>query len=447
MENSLELLQRLNEDGIDYLWVAYHDYNGRACAKSVPAARFSQVLESGVVFAKANLDFTLEDHMPADGKFLADTGDFLAVPDADSYYHLAYQPQTALVHAFMRNEDGSAFEGCPRSALLSQVTTLAELGLSAKLALEGEFGLYRKTGDGEYAPANHDGMFTVAGLNREAELMHGIMAALAEMDIQVEQLGKEYGPAQYEMTIRYDEALKAVDNYLVSKEAVRALAHKAGYIASYMPKTYAHLPGNGLHVHLSLWDRSGRDNLTGGPSQAQPLSQAGMHFLAGLLHHADALTALGAPTVNSYKRLQPGSWSPAHVAWGLGNRGALVRIPDAGARARIEFRAGDNTCNPYIYLSGLLAAGIDGIQRQLDPGPAVEGDVGSFDAAQMAAQNVRFIPRSLPQALDALEQDAVIMRALGPVIGPEFLKVKRLEMASYDLTVHAWERQTYLEVT
>ncbi len=442
-----DLLKRLQDDQIEHFWVIYHDYNGRSCAKSVPRSAFERVVENGIVFARANLDFGLNDHMAQGAIFLAHTGDFLAVPDPNSYRLLPHLPNTALAHAFMMTEQYTPFEGCPRTALRSMIERYAAHDMSLTVALEAEFALYTKTADGEYAPANHDGMFTVAGLNRHLALMQEIVATLEVMGIRVEQLGKEYGPSQYEMTIRYRDPLGAADDYLVTREVVRALALRYGWIASYMPKTYHHIPGCGLHVHLALWDREGKRSLTAGSGEADPLAPTGLHFVGGLLEHARGLTGVGAPTVNSYKRLLPGSWAPAHISWGVGSRAALVRVPDANKRARIEYRAGDCTCNPFIYLTALLAAGMDGLQRQIDPGaPLSHDDVGHFSDAQLADYQIGYLPRTLPDALAAFEADGVLMDSLAPVIGPEFLKVKRMEMAEYERIVHAWERKMYLEV-
>lgn len=443
-----DLLKRLQEDRIENLWVVYHDYNGRACAKTVPTPKFESVLEEGIVFARANLDFAVNDHMSADGIFQAETGDFLAVPDPASYRKLAYINNTAMVFSYMMTEDYDPFDGCPRRALANKIEHYAEHNIKITTAFEAEFSLFNKVGEGEYELTNRDGMFTVAGLNRYVGLMHEIVSTLEEMGIRVEQLGKEYGPSQYEYTVQYGSPMQSVDDYLVGKEVVRALAQKHGVIASFMPKPYEYIPGNGLHIHIALWDRRTKENIMAGGNPEQPLSETGMYFVGGLLSHAAGLSGVGSPTVNSYKRLLPGSWAPAHVVWGVGNRSVLVRIPDVNKRCRVEYRAGDNTCNPYIYLCALLAAGLDGIDNQLDPGlPFNDIDVGHFSEADMIQQGVGYLPRTLPEALGALEKDPVLMSALAPVIGQEFLKVKRLELESYNLHVHPWERQMYLEIT
>lgn len=446
MSENNNLLQRLEADGAENLWVVYHDYSGRSCAKTVPKESFASVAERGVVFARANLSMRLDDHQPADATFLADTGDFLAVPDAASYARVPYHRATARAHAFMRSDDGSSWQGCPRTQLERLVARYAQRGLSVRAGFEPELMLFRPGEGGEYTPADFDGMFTLRGLDRHYGLWQAVIGDMRAMGIAVDQLGKEYGPAQYEGTTGYAEPVAACDNYLTYKEVVRARAREAGLIASFMPKPYAHLPGCGLHVHLSLWDAEGRDEVSCGASDDRPLSEFGRQMLAGLLAHAPGLSGVGAPVVNSYKRLQPGSWAPAHVCWGIGNRAALVRVPGAGPRRHLEYRSGDNAANPFVYLVALLAAALDGIENGLEPpAPIDDVDVGHLSTVEAQALGLDFLPCSLPQALSALEADKVLTDALGPVIATEHLKVKRSELAAYDLHVHPWERRMYLE--
>ncbi len=441
-----EILGRLENDSVEHLWVIFHDYSGRSCAKTVPKEHFASVLERGVVFARADLDFTLEDHPAVGAVFLANTGDFLAVPDPDSYAVIPYREKTARTHVFMRADaEGNLWAGCPRTQLQRMVESYAGEGLSVQVGFEAEFTLFSKTGEGEYEHADHDGMFTVAGLDRHYSLWRDVMDALIAMGVSIMQHGKEYGPGQYEMTTRHTSPIKATDDYLTLKEVVRALAREAGWIATFMPKPYAEWAGNGLHLHLSLWDVDGQNDLSIGGTDDAPFSQLGRYFTGGLLAHAHALTGVGAPTVNSYKRLLPGSWAPAHVCWGVSNRATLVRIPGMGRRRHIEFRSGDNAMNPFIYLTAVLAAGLDGIRNQIEPPAPVVEDVGHLSDEEAAAQGIPRLPTSLTQALAALEADEIIAEALGPIILSEFLKIKRTELAAYNLHVHPWERKLYLE--
>ena len=201
-----------------------------------------------------------------------------------------------------------------------------------------------------------------------------------------------------------------------------------------MPKPFAELPGCGLHLHLSLWDSEGKQDLSIGKKDDEPLSPLGRHFVAGLLAHAPALSAAGSPIVNSYKRLLPGSWSPAHVCWGVGNRAALVRVPSMGRRRHIEFRSGDNAANPFIFLTAALAAGLEGIQKKQEPPSPIDTDVGHLSTAEAEEQGIAFLPRTLDEALNAFEKDPLMAEALGPTISAEFLKVKRTELAAVQST-------------
>ena len=189
----------------------------------------------------------------------------------------------------------------------------------------------------------------------------------------------------------------------------------------------------------------GARELSAGESGGEPLSTLGRQFLAGILAHAGGLTGLGSPIANSYKRLIPGSWAPAHVSWAVGNRAVLVRVPGLRGRQHLELRSPDNAANPFILLTAVLAAGLDGIERQLEPPPPVQGDIGHLPVEELRAQGVQLLPRSLSGALQAFEKDPVLTGALGPTITGGFLRVKRAEMRAYEAEVHPWERRTYLE--
>ena len=442
--NTSQLLDQLEKDNIEHLWVIYQDYNGRSQAKTVPKARFKSVVEKGIVFAKANLDFTLEDHQADGAIFLAETGDFLAVPDPRSYAVVPYHEKTARVHAYMMHEAGGVWEGCPRGKVDAILAQFAEASLSVQVAFEPEFTLFAKDVQG-YTPVASNTMFTTQGLEMQYALIQQIVERCETMGVPITQIGKEYGAGQYEGGVLHGDPMTAIDRYLIYKDVVRATARENGLVATFMPKPFEHLAGNGLHIHLSLWDTAGENDLTKGACDDAPLSPTGLHFVGGLLQHADALAGAGSPTVNSYKRLQPGSWSPAHACWGVGNRAALVRIPGMGNRRHIEFRSGDNGCNPYIFLIALLAAGLDGVLNKTKAPAPVNEDVGHISEAAMQSMGLTYIPRTVDAALNKLDQNQVIANALGEIIHQEFIKVKRTELAAYQLAVHEWERNTYLE--
>jgi glutamine synthetase len=446
-----DLLTRLERDGVAHLWVVYTDYNGRTQGKAVPRSRFAGVADRGITFARANLGHDVTDHAPADTGFAADSGDFFAVPDPSAYLRWPLRAATGRAICWMRQEGGEPWDGCPRTVLQRQIDELAARGLSARVAFEPEGYFFALDADASAdadavpAPAAARGMFTLEALDSRAATLHRISETLEAMGIAVEQVAPEWSPGQFEVNLRHAEPLQAADWLVATKDVVRAIAREDGIVASFMPKPSETTGGCGNHVHLSLHATAGVSATEGKdagnhPSGLEALERA---FLAGILAHARALVGLGAPTVNSYKRLQPGSWAPAHAAYAVGNRSSLVRIP-GGARRRIEFRAGDNTSNPYLFLAGLLAAGLDGMARDLPLGDPATGDLGHMDPAELHRQGVAVLPRTVGEALAAVETDSVVMSALGMVIGPEWLRVKRHELAAYDTIVGQWERDTYL---
>ncbi len=435
------LIERLDHEGITRLWVVYADYSGVTHAKIVPPERFQDALERGIGFANANMDFTILDHQVPAPMLAADTGDFRAVPDPTTYAPVPYAPAHGRVLAFLNNPDGTRWAGCPRTALDTVVARYAERGWLVQAAFEPECNLFARTENGP-VPADTSRMFSVEGLDIHLDLVDALMETLGRSGVVLEQVGAEYGPGQYEINVKHDTPLRSADTLLTIKDTLKALARRASLIASFMPKPFTELPGCGLHVHVGVERAKGENVLQG--DDMSSLSATGRSFVAGLLAHARGLCGVGAPTVNSYKRLLPGSWSPAHIAYGFGNRAALVRIPQGGS-LHVEFRAGDNTSNPHLFLAALLAAGLDGVERGLDPGEAVQGDVGHLTAEEVSNRGIAFLPRTAAEALDALAADATLMDTLGPVIGPAFLRVKRSELEAYDLEVTEWERTTYLE--
>lgn len=440
-----QLLDRLSDEGVEHLWVAYTDYNGRTQGKSIPRSRFASIFQKGISFARANLGHNVLDSGAPDTIFGADSGDFFAVPDPDAYAPFPLFPATGRVYCWMRQESGEPWEGDPRWQLQRQVDALADLGFSAQVAYEPEGYIFRIGPDGEPAPIDPRGMFTLDGLEQHADLLHRISDTLEQMNVGLEQIATEYGPGQFEVNIRHANPIKAADDLLTVRDVTHALARREGVVASFMPKPFDTAAGSGLHVHLSLWDRDGGSAMAQDAANPHPsgLSAAGRAFLGGILRHAPALAGVGSPTVNSYKRLLPGSWAPAHAAYAVSNRSPFVRIP-SGSRPRIEVRSGDNTTNPYIFLAAILAAGIAGIQEGIDPGLPTEGDLGHMPTEELAARGIAMLPRTAAQALAAVECDPLMREALGPVVFAEWLKVKRSEAALYDTVVSPWERRAYL---
>jgi glutamine synthetase len=465
------LAERIETDNPRGVWIVWHDYAARANGRWFPGTSIPGALANGTLFCHANLNFTIDDWQVPHPRFGADADDFVAMPDPETYAPLPYHPGIGRLLADLRTEAGEPWEGCPRTRLRDMLDALARRDLSARAAFEPEFTLFRKTDEGRYTPTDAFTMYSVARMEAEHDFLQEIETTLAAQGIRVVGMGAEYGAGQLEINLHHEHPIKAADDLLTFRETVKALARRRGIIASFMPKPYDDLAGNGVHVHLSLWDREteggsefgvrssknadtdhsehrtsnaelSRDRSAGdGPLG---LSAAMASFIAGALAHAPALCGVFAPSVNSYKRLLPGSWAPAHIGYAAGNRAALVRVPGA-SRPRMEFRAGDHTAHPHLALAALIAAGIDGLDRQLDPGPPATGDLGHLPDDALTQQGVRLLPRTAHEALDAIEADPVVMAALGPVCGPELLRIRREELARYERHVSDWERAVYLE--
>jgi glutamine synthetase len=438
----VRLEERLDADDIHGLWIIFHDYSGRACVKWAPKPAIATALRTGGVFAKANLNFTIDDVQVEQPRFGADTGDFFAVPDPDTYTRVPYRPGIGRVFSYLCTEDGKLWEGCPRGRLNAALAALAARGYSLRAAYEPEFTLYRETDDG-WVAADRFAMYSLDRVDAFHTLLERINRALLEQSVRVVQIGSEYGAGQLEVNLHHETPLKAADDLATLRETVKAIARDEGYLASFMPKPFEDSAGNGLHIHLSLWSADGAEDRSEG-DDPDTMSTPLLHFIGGLLAHAPAICGVGAPTVNSYKRLQPASWAPAHIAFGSGNRSALVRIPGR-TRNRIEFRAGDNTSNPYLFLTALVSAGIDGMDRELDPGTASQFDLGHATAELLLGEGVDLLPRTAREALNAVEHDQVILDGLGSICGPEFLRVKWNEFSRYSKQVSEWERQVYFE--
>ncbi len=439
-----DIIKKINNDSIENLQICYIDYSGRLCGKIIPKHKFESTFSDGIVFAKANLSFGLDDHFADDAKFLANTGDFLAMPDPGSYSILPHRKGTARLISFMLDNDKTEWEGCPRTQLKNIVNKFLEKGIKIKLSFEPEFSLYEEK-DKQYVPISNDGMFTIAGIERFHHFWENFNNIFKETEIQIEQLGKEYGPGQYEATWHYNDPFKSVDSYINYKDFIKSLARDNNFLATFMPKPFSHLPGNGLHLHISLWDKDEKNEISCSQDDNDPLSDIGKHFVAGLLSHAESLTALGCSSVNSYKRILPGSWSPAHICWGTENRSVLVRIPGKGNRKHIELRHGDNIINPFIYLTGVLAAGFDGLEKNLQIPEKVDIDVGLLSDRENKNDKIRILPRSLSESISFLKKNKVIKDSLGKIISDEFLKIKETEIRQFETDVHDWERSRYMD--
>jgi glutamine synthetase len=273
-------------------------------------------------------------------------------------------------------------------------------------------------------------------MQESAALVDDLITTFEAMGMPVDLYYPEYGHGQHELTIRHAEALAAADNQVFYRDAVRGVARNHGLYASLAAKPFPDQPGNGCHIHCSLWDSDGKHNLFWNEHDRYHFSDLGYHFVAGILAHLPALVALTAPTFNSYRRLKPHLWASAFTVWGPDNREAAVRIASpfwnrSADSMNFELKACDPSNNPYLALGAMIVSGLDGITRRLDPGEPMLTDPGDFDDAELQRRGIQRLPDSLNKALDNLERDELLMDALGPTLAGSYLAVKRSEYQAF----------------
>lgn len=444
-DNAAAARVHLGSQGVNYVLAQFVDIHGVAKAKSVPLAHLETVLSDGAGFAGfAIWGVGIEPHGP----------DFMAVGDLRTVSLVPWQPGLARI-VCEGHVDGAPWPYDSRVMLRAQIDRLTQRGWTLFTGLEPEFSLLKRSASGQVEPC--DASDTLAkpcydykGLSRTRVFLERLSNALRSTGIDVYQIDHEDANGQFEMNYTYTDALTSCDHFVFFKMAASEIAHELGLICSFMPKPFAHLPGNGMHMHLSIGAlaKDGQRNLFEDKTDKRGLnlSTLAYHFLGGLLAHAPALAALCAPTVNSYKRLVVGrsltgsTWAPAYISYGDNNRSAMVRIP----KGRLELRLPDGSCNPYLATAAVIAAGLDGVERQLDPGEPRNVNLYDWTEAQLCEAGIGLLPQNLNDALNALQADRVVCGALGP-LAAEFLKLKRMEWVEYMRHVSDWETKTYLE--
>jgi glutamine synthetase len=404
---------------------------GKACSTEF----LDSYLVSGVGLTVAMQCMNMLDQLVPEGSF-GPVGEIRLMADPTTFAVLPYVPRSARVFCDMVTLEGEPWAACPRSFLKRMTARAAGRGLVARAAFENEFTLARREGSG-WAPLDRSNCFSTIGMDGAAPVMTDIVDALTAQGVHPEQYYAELGPGQQELPVRFAEALRAADNQLTVRETARGVALKHGLFASFAPKPFPDEAGNGAHIHVSLWRLLDGGNHFHDAHDRYGLSEAGYGFIGGVMAHLPALVALTAPSVNSYRRLQPRFWSSAYTAWGPDNREGAIRVPST-RRGRemestnLELKPSDPSGNPYLALGGLLAAGLDGMERKLDPGTPTLVDPDSLSDAERAQRGIRRLPHSLGEALDALERDEVLREALGEVLAREYLAVKRSEVRAFE---------------
>ena len=428
------LINRAQSANIQLVRFAYCDFSGVTRAKVIYVSHLANKLREGLGLTRAQMAINLLEQL-IDIQGMEPVGEIRLVPDPATFSVLPWTPGSASILCDQLDHNHLNWGACPRSFLKDVVAQAESMGIKIEATFEDEFYLAHEESN-SYIPFDHAPVYSSIGLDLSAQVMHDIVKALTEQDIVVEQAINEYGPGQQEISVRHAPAVHAADNQIKLRDTVRGVALQHQLLASFAPKPFPEEIGSGCHVHFSLWDKEGQHNLLYDTQDAHGLSEMGRQFIAGILDHLPALIALTCPSYNSYRRLQPQTWSAAYTAWGFDNREASVRVasPFWGREEQtynIELKSVDSSANPYIALGGLIAAGLDGIQRQLQPGQPCEQDPAKLSDAERAANHIRRLPTTMREALDNLSKDTVLMNAMGDLMGRSYLAVRRSEERAF----------------
>jgi glutamine synthetase len=435
------VLRSVEERGVRLIRLWFTDVLGQLKSFAISPAELENALEEGMTFDGSSID----------GFSRVQESDVLAMPDPNSFELLpwadAHAPE-ARMFCDICNLDGSPFEGDPRQVLRRNLDRARERGFTFYVAPEMEFFYFGQDSDGAPTPLDKGSYFDLTTSDVTTTLRKKTIQTLETMGIPVEYSFHEDSPSQHEIDLRHTDALTMADSVMTFRLVVREAALAEGVYATFMPKPLEGVQGSGMHTHMSLFE--GEDNAFHDPGDPYNLSKVGKGFIAGLLNHAPEITAVTNQTVNSYKRLIPGFEAPVYVSWARNNRSALIRVPIAKSKSsstRIEYRAPDPACNPYLAFSVMLAAGLRGIEDGDDLPSEAPGNVFELTDEERAAEGVDQLPQSLSDALRAMERSELVAETLGEHIFEWFLRNKRKEWMAYKSTVTPFEIDRYLRMT
>jgi glutamine synthetase len=443
-----ELKAQAEKHGIEFFFAMFVDMHGKPCAKMVPVEAFDQMMSGGAGFA--GFAAGPMGQTPADP-------DLIAVPDPASYTPVPWQPGLAVLQCDI-HVDGKPWPYSPRVILKRMLARLEPRNLVYNVGAEAEYFLVRRAAGGGIQLA--DNLDTAESPCYDAKALTRMYDHLTSISRHMNTLGwanyandHEDANGQFEQNFRYADALTTADRLIFFRYMVHSLAGRAGMTATFMPKPFSHLTGNGLHLHTSLWDATTNAELFADADDPRGLglSPLAYNYVGGLLEHVGATVAVTCPTVNSYKRMGVGApvsgatWAPAYATYGGNNRTQMLRVPEAG---RIEHRGCDGSANPYLAIAVTLASGLDGIDRDLDPGEPNRDNLFALTADEVKARGVPAMPPTLLHATERLVGDQVVRDALGPTPHGDYIdyfaQVKQAEFHAYHATVSEWEIDRYL---
>jgi glutamine synthetase len=435
------ILATIHEQSIRFINLWFVDIAGSVKSIILPAHAAEAFLEHGTLF----------DGSAIEGFTRKAESDMVLVPDLDTFVVLpwdAAEERTARILCNVKTAQGEPFLGDPRNVLLRALKQAADMGFRYKTGIELEFFLFKGDSQGLFSSLTpHDEVsYFDLSTNFRQSIRRKMVASLESLGIGVDSAHHEIGSGQHEIDLTYDDAMRSADNVLTARIALKSIAQHNQMHCTFMPRPRADLPGSGMHTHQSLHSLETDENVFVDTENEYGLSETGMYFLAGQLHHARAICAVLAPLVNSYKRLGTSVEAPVYVTWAHINRGALIRVPSnphgRETHTRLELRCPDPSSNPYLAAAVMLQAGLDGIRNKMPlPAPVEETLIGQD---RLRLRGIPVLPTSLGEALDALSQDDVILSALGPHLSHSYIQAKRQEFDEYNRQVTPWEIEQYI---
>ncbi len=433
-----DILELADARQVRFLRLQFTDILGVIKNVEVPASQFQKALSNDLMFDGSSIE----------GFVRVEESDMLLAPDPTTFQIFPWgdpAARVARVICDVNMPDGSPFVGDPRGTLKRTLAHADKLGFVMNAGMEAELFLFKPAADGRAATDTHDigGYFDLAPMDLGEDARRAIVDTLEQMGFEVEAAHHEVAHGQHEIDFRFADALRTADNIATFRFVVKQVARQFGLVASFMPKPVFGQNGSGMHTHQSLF--KGGQNAFWDSESEWELSRTALHYVGGLLKHARAMCAVTNPLVNSYKRLVPGFEAPVNVAWSMRNRSPMIRVPERrGAGTRLELRTPDPSANPYLALTVMLAAGLDGIATEADWREPVNTNIWEMSHRERRRLRVDDLPQDLNEACDELEKDDVIVAALGAHIAEHFLTAKRAEWQEYNQQVTSWELDRYL---
>ena len=433
-----EVLKKVKEKGVKYIHLQFMDILGQVKSVMIPSDILEKALSEGIVFDGSSIV----------GYATIDESDMRAIPDPVTFQILPDDTKSATMICDTYTTNGRRFEGDPRYILQRILEKAEKLGYRFCTGPEFEFFLLKmRDGKPVLEPNDYAGYFDYGPIDQGEMVRSEIIGLLSELGYNPEAAHHEVSPGQHEIDLRYDYALKIADRILTLKAMIKRVALRHGLYATFMPKPFYGINGTGMHVHQSLISTDGERNMFYDPDGKWELSDVALRYIAGLLHHAEEMTAILNSWVNSYKRLVPGYEAPVYISWANLNRSALIRVPAGrGMKTRVELRNPDPAGNPYLQFAVMLAAGLDGIIKGLDPPDPVEQNIFSMSEEERKAMGIKSLPESLGEALHHFSRSELMRDVLGDHVFRHFLYVKRREWEEYRAQVTKWETEKLLPI-